>query len=216
MKPEDVAKLFKPFTQLDSSLSRRYEGTGLGLALVKKLVELHNGTVTVKSTIGQGSSFIVVLPWLQSLDYSQAPNVRLTENVLPPVLPEPEKTSSQLILLAEDNENNASVIMDLLDYHGYKVIQATHGGEVLPLAEEHHPDLIMMDIQMPVMDGLEVTRQIRSKPEHKDLPIIALTALAMDGDRERCLAAGANEYMSKPFNLNDLAGLIAKFLRRTE
>jgi signal transduction histidine kinase/ActR/RegA family two-component response regulator len=211
--PEDLQKLFRPFVQVDSRLSRQYEGTGLGLALVKKLVELHGGSIEVKSEPGKGSSFSFVLPWEQGLD-------GLTSQYLPEVeaVKQDKRTDGMApahgrILLAEDHESNVMAIEDFLKSHGYEVFTVNDGREVLSKIEEVAPDLILMDIQMPDMDGLEATVRLRADPRYTSIPIIALTALAMTGDRERFLEAGMNAYLSKPFRLTDLIQVIEKFLK---
>jgi PAS domain S-box-containing protein len=339
--PENLDKLFKPFVQLDSSLSRRYSGTGLGLALVRRVVELHGGCVSLESEVGKGSRFTVTLPWKepdkmrQSLregeqaewelpsihqalivEDSEAaaqqvarylaelgaaatihplgegsieaalrcrPDVIVLDLLLPnlsglevltqlkanpatkhiPVLvisvvdersraieqgaseyllkpisrqglqsvlskifseapqdshhtalvvmPQ-QKRSQPLILLAEDNEANISTMMDYLQIQGYHVTLARNGVEAVQMAKQQKPDLILMDIQMPEMDGLEATSRIRAEPDLATIPIIAITALAMPGDREKCLAAGANEYLTKPVGLKKLVNIIAQYI----
>ena len=119
---------------------------------------------------------------------------------------------SPLILLAEDNEANIATFSSYLQAKGYQIVLATDGQQAIDLAKLHHPDLILMDIQMPVIDGMEAIKQIRLNPDLVDIPIIALTALAMAGDRDRCLAAGANEYISKPVKLKQLDLLIQNLL----
>ncbi|NJR59493.1 MAG: response regulator [Cyanobacteria bacterium CRU_2_1] len=338
--PENMDKLFRPFIQLDSSLSRRYAGTGLGLVLVRRITELHGGSVTLESELGKGSRFTVNLPWIVSdrptsqtmhealsalalpsvnqalivedseiaanqvarylqeigaktlihplgegvLDAIQQsqPSVIILDLLLPdqsgldvlaalkanpltqsiPVIvisvidersrclelaaseyilkpisrqkfqyalrramTEPRSSMEQtalivtqtkpsqspLILLAEDNEANITTITDYLQAHGLQVALARNGLEAVHMAKQQSPDLILMDIQMPEMDGLEATRRIRSEVT-TEVPIIALTALAMPGDREQCLAAGATEYITKPVSLKQLANVIAKYL----
>ena len=115
-------------------------------------------------------------------------------------------------MIAEDNEANISTLTDYLEANGYRIIVAMNGEEAIALSETHQPDLILMDIQMPIMDGLSAIKLIRLNPNLADIPIIALTALAMAGDRERCLAAGANEYISKPIKLKALSQIIQSFL----
>jgi len=123
-----------------------------------------------------------------------------------------EELISPLILLAEDNEANIATFSTYLESKGYRFLLATDGQKAIDLAKLHHPDLILMDIQMPVMDGLEAIKQIRLDPNLVNIPIIALTALAMTGDRDRCLAAGANDYLSKPVKLRQLNLLIQEVL----
>lgn len=206
---EDKDKLFRPFVQIDSALNRQYEGTGLGLALVKSLVELHGGQVNCTSEVGVGSCFIVDLPRVivnSSAPESQ-PQADVTESN------PPDQTAAPLLLLVEDNEDNIVTVASYLEMKGNRLLVARNGQEALALAQAEHPDLILMDIQMPGMDGLEAIRQIRLLPDLKHIPIIALTALAMAGDRERCLAAGASDYLSKPVRLKQLSATIQQLLK---
>ena len=352
---EDAVKLFQAFTQIDSGLSRSQEGTGLGLALVAKLVELHGGSVSLESDPGQGSRFIVTLPlttapadettegtefirrgtngamvtplsvsspttspqnfrhalvieddptagkqlmrYLDELGLTSALHVcgwdsvetvlrerpdvilldlqmpgesgwvvltRLKEHpqtrdipvVIVSVVDEPEKSrargatahftkpvtrqqlaaffqrnaavqpsaatpqhpqpgtpqSGPIILLAEDNAANIQTVGGYLEKKGYAMNYAVNGLIAVTMAQELRPALILMDIQMPVMDGLTAIRAIRADVALQEIPIVALTALAMNGDRERCLAAGATDYMSKPVKLKELATLVERLL----
>ncbi|MBE9126549.1 MULTISPECIES: PAS domain S-box protein [unclassified Coleofasciculus] len=343
--PENLNQLFKPFVQLDSSLSRRYAGTGLGLALVRRIVDLHGGSVSLESELGKGSRFTVSLPWKKpesnqtviteieqrlgelptiqqalivedsdtsakqiarylaelgaaALIHSQGegttdivlrfdPDVIILDILLPnlsgwevlaqlkstpqtqgiPVLvisvvdeserafelgaseyllkpisrqpfqaaltrifagvpqradhtalvvtPQSEQ-ELPLILLAEDNEANIATLMDYLQIRGFRVILARNGMEAVEMTKQQKPNLILMDIQMPEMDGLEATRHIRAETDLTMIPIIAITALAMPGDREKCLVAGANDYMTKPVSLKKLMKLIAQYLEKTD
>ena len=341
---KDIQRLFKPFMQLDSSLSRAYEGTGLGLALVYRLVTLHEGSINVVSKVHQGSRFIITLPWHQQIDskpitpkkgkgtaplkwlkhaliiedspeatelitrYLQElgvqssiypkgteafekalqikPDVIILDILLPgengwdvlkklkqhpetrhiPVLiisivDDPEKgkamgasaylvkpisrralswalndasvekqkadhessnitpgitdaASRKTILLAEDNPANIETIADYLQASGYHVIKAADGEEALQKARIELPSLVLMDMQMPRMDGLEAIRRMRDDPVLQDIPIIALTALAMPGDRENSIKAGADEYLSKPISLKNLLASIEDMLEK--
>ncbi|MEG4912557.1 response regulator, partial [Microcoleus sp. B13-B4] len=123
-----------------------------------------------------------------------------------------QQGGSPLILLAEDNEANITTISSYLKAKGYRILLAKNGEEAIALAKSENPNLILMDIQMPGMDGLEAMQQIRCDPNLVDLPIVALTALAMTGDRDRCLAAGANDYLTKPVKLKQLASTIQQLL----
>jgi PAS domain S-box-containing protein len=341
----DQARLFQSFVQLDSSLSRQHPGTGLGLAVVRRLVELHGGGVTVESEPGKGSRFSVALPrrragvapgdapraaaglpderpralivedsapvaeqlaryvreaglvplihgggeGVVARAAAEQPRVILLDILLPaevgwqilgelkadprtqqipvvvvsvldreeegralgahahltkPVSRErllavlagiaqgspqarpapppsgggrpPEATAPRRILLAEDDETNVATVIDFLRARGHEVFVARNGEEAVRLAAELRPDLILMDVQMPVMDGLRATRAIRAHgPEGtRAVPIVAITALAMAGDRERCLAAGATEYLTKPVGLKRLASTIDDLLPR--
>jgi signal transduction histidine kinase/DNA-binding response OmpR family regulator len=207
--PKDLRRLFQPFVQLDSGLNRQYEGTGLGLVMVKQIAELHNGQVAVESVLGEGSHFTVALPYEIA-----EPNLRSLEPVTPFSRPIAKSKNAivPLILLAEDNEANIQTFKTYLSAYEYDVILAKNGVEAVEMAKEHHPDIILMDIQMPVMDGLEATRLIRADKDLAKVPIIALTARAMQGDEELCIAAGASEYLSKPVELEQLMGMIGRFL----
>lgn len=220
--PDDQQRLFQPFIQVDSSLAREYEGTGLGLALVMRLTELHGGTVSLESEVGKGSRFTVSLPRYPtgaSDEQGQQPFplIPATE-ALPPTLTEAPVHpvhSSKLILLAEDNEANIITVSDFLEVQGYQVVLARNGIEAVDAARLQQPALILMDIQMPKLDGLEAIRIIRAEKHLAHIPIIALTALAMNNDREQCLQAGATDYLSKPVRLKELAQLIEHHLDKT-
>ncbi|MFM2061516.1 MAG: hypothetical protein RLZZ507_1186 [Cyanobacteriota bacterium] len=342
---DDASKLFKPFVQVDSKLSRQYSGTGLGLALVRRLVELHDGTVGVTSELGKGSCFTVKLPYLQPskpemthptvfpqcslspentkvliiedtptaaeqvkryldeigmegvvypqgegaiaqilahqpafiiLDIqlphrsgwevlqlikahpetqtipviifsvvderSRGIELGAAEYLIKPIIrqqfhqvinqlrqpsitttnPEnitveevsPPNKQSPVILIAEDNEANIDTISNYLESRGYRLLVAQNGQEAIKLAKTHAPDLILMDIQMPHMDGLEATRLIRADQDLANIPIIALTGLAMPSDQEKCLQAGANEYLTKPVRLKQLTEIIHNLLNK--
>lgn len=205
---ENLDRLFSPFTQVDSRLNRQYEGSGLGLVLVLRLAEMHGGNVQVETEPGKGSRFTVSLPWHAQVStpieatqaYIEAP----TETV---------PNINGVVLLVEDNAFNVEAIGEYLKFKCYTLVLASNGIEALVKAEESNPDLILMDIQMPVMDGLEATRRLRADPRFKSTPIIALTALAMTGDRQRCIEAGATDYLSKPVSLKELAQKIEKLLQ---
>ena len=217
--PQDLGRLFQPFVQLDSTLNRQYEGTGLGLSLVQKLADLHGGSVQVESEFGKGSRFTVYLPFVPErttagegtqLDTELSANEQ-GERVSEPFERTPIRAT---VLIAEDNAANILTLGDYLEAHGYKIIVAHDGMEAVEKAEALNPEIILMDIQMPVMSGLEAMMRLRRQLRFTNTPIIALTALAMPGDRERCLQAGATEYMSKPVGLRNLANTIARLLEQ--
>ncbi|MEH1946353.1 MAG: PAS domain S-box protein [Nostoc sp.] len=340
--PEEIGKLFQPFIQLDSSLNRQYSGTGLGLALVQKIINLHGGTVLVSSEVGKGSCFTVRIPYhssdnllrtqvttslpsypllvenaqvliiedsvaaadqitrylsemgMQPIIYPQGegaveevlrvqpaliildlqlpnlsgwevlnqlktnPKTKDIPTIIISVVDEHSKGLAQgafeylvkpitraqlqltieklqhparsdspnlivvpeiflddpLILLAEDNQPNIDTMSAYLESRGYHLILANNGQQAIDLVRVQRPDLIVMDIQMPGMDGLEAIRHIRNDRQFVHIPIIALTALAMPGDRETCLAAGANEYLAKPVKLKQLVTTIQQLLGR--
>jgi PAS domain S-box-containing protein len=209
--PEDLQRLFRPFVQLDNGLNRHYEGTGLGLALVHKLTDLHGGSVHVESEVGKGSCFTINLPCECKQD-TETEFENLQPQSTSPVsqyggkigVPVQVDTQPGVILLAEDNMANILTIGEYVESYGYEVVVAHDGVEAITKAEQVNPGLILMDIQMPGMNGLEAISHLRADPRFAATPIIALTALAMPGDRERCIAAGANEYMSKPVSLKVL------------
>jgi PAS domain S-box-containing protein len=209
--PEDHPKLFQPFFQIDSALNRQYVGTGLGLPLVKRIVELHGGHVAVSSALGAGSTFDVDLPLL-SLASSTVGSIDTPESSEGDGL-SAASGSAPLILLAEDNEANITTVSSYLVAKGYRVMIARDGVEAVDMAMTAAPALILMDIQMPVMDGLEAMRIIRASSILASLPIIALTALAMDSDCERCLDAGADRYVSKPVTLRKLVLMVEELLK---
>ena len=214
---ENLQRLFQPFVQVQGSLNREYEGTGLGLALIQKLTDMHGGSVQVESEVGVGSQFIIILPLQKDLiapqEMIEAGGVpSAAEAAVEAKLSPSELAAQGLILLAEDNSANILTIGEYLKSHGYEIVVARDGLEAIQQAEAVNPEIILMDIQMPVMDGLEAIRRLRKDSRFAKTPIIALTALAMPGDRERCLEAGANEYMSKPVQLKSLVKTIEGLL----
>lgn len=202
--------LFEPFVQLDNDSTRRYSGTGLGLTLVKRMTELHGGKVSVESKPGEGSRFTITLPWSpEDNDAHHHKLPREHENEAPV---EREALAEKTVLLTEDNPANSAMVRDFLQLQGFRVVSAGSGTEALKLAYEQLPDVILMDIQLSDMDGLEVTRQLRKHPLLAKTPIIALTALAMPGDRERCLEAGMDDYLSKPAGLKEIYQRLLNYL----
>jgi len=209
---QDLPLLFQPFVQLDSNLARRSSGTGLGLSLVAKMTALHGGRVDVDSEVGKGSRFTIVLPWREkSLKTIQTEE----QNIDVQEIIQVNHNLSSTILLADDTYEVALMIQDYLQFLGYTVVTASNGLEAVAFVEASPPNLILMDIQMPEMDGLEASRKIRKNPAYDHIPIIALTALAMKGDRERCLEAGMDGYISKPINLSKLVGIIHPLLLKS-
>ena len=210
IKQADIGKLFQPFVQLDSGLSRKYEGTGLGLALSEKLVALNGGTISVESEglRGKGSKFIVTL-LAEVAESEDAPVSDLVDDAIV----QPTK-SRKRILVVEDNPANLETMVSFIELSGYEVLIANDGQEAIDRTRDAHPDLILMDIQLPVMDGLTATQVIRHDLGMTEIPIIALTALAMPGDKERCLAAGADLYLTKPVRLRSLVETVGKMLER--
>lgn len=202
--------LFDPFYQLDNFMTRKSEGTGLGLAITKKLIELMHGTIGVRSKLGEGTVFRFSID-MQLADFDERPEAEATAEVVQVVISPPDVFSPPRILVAEDNKVNQLVMERLLSRLGRGSDLAEDGVQALELAERSPYDIILMDIRMPRMDGFEATRQIRQAPERYGKPyIIAVTANAMQGDRERCLDAGMDEYMNKPVDSKRLAVLLAE------
>ena len=207
----DLTLLFRPFVQLDSRLAREAPGTGLGLALVAQMVRLHGGSVNVESQPGEGSRFTVTLPWEPALATDAELRMRNTGKFR---AIRPEAKDRPIILLIEDTREATVMVTDYLQMAGYQVLSARDALTGMDLAKRTRPDLILMDVQLPGMDGLEATRRLRANPDFRTIPIIALTALAMPGDRERCLAAGVTDYVTKPISLKKLAAMIEDYLLR--
>ena len=209
---QDISKLFHTFVQIDSALNRKYAGTGLGLSLVKRIAEIHNGSVLLESKVNEGSKFTIRLPYQQQDGFG--PHLEeLSLLISTPFTSEIPISISPLILIVDDNDANLATTWSYLESRGYRLSAAKDGLEAVKAANIENPDLILMDIQMPKMDGLAAIKAIRSNPELVSIPIIALTALAMSGDREKCLEVGANEYLTKPVKLKNLFLTIQKLLK---
>lgn len=207
----DYDRLFESFVQLDSSLTREYGGTGLGLALVKQIATMHGGSISVVSTPGQGSQFMLRLPSSHGTLSFPSEATPAGDQPLPlQLIPHPAH-----ILVAEDDPANRNLLLDVLQSLQYIVTTACNGREAIQKALDDPPDLIVMDVQMPGIDGLEAMRQIRSHANLSHCPIIALTALVMPGDRDRCLRAGATAYMAKPLSMEGFTHLIQHLLQTT-
>jgi CheY-like chemotaxis protein len=196
-----MSRLFQSFSQVDASTTRKYGGTGLGLAICKHLAELMGGGIWAESVPGEGSSFYFTIQAEASIEpypklHGDRPDLTLD-------LSDQEIQKGLRILLAEDNLVNQKVAIKMLERLGYTADVAADGREVLAALESRPYDVVLMDVQMPEMDGLEATRSIRSTACHQPY-IIAMTAHAMKGDREECLDAGMNDYISKPVRIEEL------------
>jgi len=214
LNAEQRAKLFKPFEQADSSTTRKYGGTGLGLAISRGLVELMGGQIGADSAPGRGSRFWVVLPLAQgdtgmparSADQDPLPDANAFASWLL------ANRSGCHVLLAEDNTLNQEIASELLQNVGLRVTIAQNGQEAVTMAGQAHFDLILMDLSMPVMGGLEAAATIRTLPGQAATPILALTANAFKEDRQRCLEAGMNDHLAKPVTPTTLYQALARWL----
>jgi PAS domain S-box-containing protein len=212
---EARARLFRAFVQLDARLAREHEGSGLGLVLVDRLVALHGGRVDLESEPGHGSRFTVVLPWVhRDADVTSPAGRRRNLPEAPPPSRREAPAAGTKVLLVEDNDTQRSLFEEALRARGFVVEAARNGAEALGKAEAFDPDLVVMDVQMPGMDGLEATRRLRETPALKGTPVLALTALVMPGDRERCREAGVDEYLAKPVSLESLVQSVGRLARR--
>ncbi len=198
------SRIFDKFEQGDSSRSRRYGGTGLGLAVVKQLAEAMGGRVGVESEPGRGSRFWVDLPLAEAGEMASIPTV-----------PGGNDRLTGRILVAEDNLVNQRLLVRVLEKHGLAVDVAGDGAAAVTAALQFPYDAILMDCQMPLMDGLEATRQIRAQLPRR-VPILALTANAFPGERERCLGAGMDDFVSKPFKIKELMERLSRWIRSAE
>jgi len=204
--------IFEAFAQAKSSTSRKYGGTGLGLTIVKRLIELQGGSIVINSKPGIGTEVTFVLSFktdkTERLDASDESQDK--EQAFAGI-------KGLKVLLAEDNPVNQLVTMDLLDSVGVQVVLANNGAEALESLESDEFDVVLMDIQMPVMDGHQAMKHIRAEmdPKKRNIPILALTAHATEGEMEKCKRAGASDYLPKPFNPQDLFSKIAVLARRS-
>jgi CheY-like chemotaxis protein len=202
---ESLELMFNAFQQADSSISRRYGGTGLGLPIARTLAERMGGTLRARSEEGLGSVFTLEIP------------LALYKQKLPVItqrLPADQGGGmGRNVLLVEDNPVNQTVIEAMLRSLGFTVSVAVDGAQAVRSAESLMFEAILMDCRLPVMDGYEATREIRKLPGCDNVPIIALTANALQGDREACLTAGMNDYLAKPFKRNDLQQILQRWVQ---
>jgi CheY-like chemotaxis protein len=197
---EHLPRLFDMFTQVDTSLERSRDGLGIGLTLVKTLVEMHGGTVAVRSEgVGHGSEFTVRLP------IATLPAVATSR----PVAREPVSSIPRRILIVDDNEDGAESLAMLLELAGHETHQAHDGVSAIEAADRIRPDVVLLDIGLPGLNGYEVCRRIRSEPWGKDLVLVALTGWGQDEDRQQSRNAGFDEHMVKPVDHDVLQSFLA-------
>ncbi len=201
--PEYVEHIFSPFSQADTSFTRLYGGTGLGLVITQKIMQKLHGQIRVESQLDKGSTFYgtATLPMAEDASETQEKNLTMVNGV-------PAK-----LLLVEDNEINQMVAQEILEQVGYKVSIANNGLEALEMLEKESFDLVLMDIQMPIMDGLTAARKIREQEKFRSLPIVALSAHALEEDVQKSLAHGMNEHATKPINPKKLYKTIAYWIK---
>ena len=210
LRPEQQEKIFEAFEQADSSTTRKFGGTGLGLAINRRLAQLMGGEVGVDSTLGQGSNFWITVHMGKrefAVDHEELPVVDVKAALVP-------NCKGKRVLVAEDDSINQEVMKLMLATVGLYPDLADDGAEALRMAGETQYDLIFMDMQMPELDGLEATRRIRLLPTGRTVAIVATTANAFEEDRERCLSAGMNDFVSKPVNPEALFGVLLRWLQK--
>ena len=205
---EKQESIFNPFEQVDATTTKRFGGTGLGLAIARQMVELMGGKIWVESKYGQGSSFFFTIPLVEA--------ATSIEEVEEQDIWEINFSPDNVVLVAEDNKMNQELMTDLFEQLHIKFNLAENGEEAINKTMELKPDLILMDMHMPKMDGLEATRKIRDIEEFKDLPIIAVSADGLIEQQHRAMDAGINEYVTKPVDFNKLLPILAKHLRKDE
>lgn len=225
MTPEEIENLFQPFTQADSTVTRRFGGTGLGLSISKHIVEMMGGKITVESKAGSGSTFSFTAAFsisrdidgqghkmqMQCFDEHQASTGKMSEDIfLETVI---AKIKGAKILLVEDNRINQQVAKEILEEAELVIDIAENGKEALDRVVNGYYDLVLMDIQMPVMGGYEATSIIKKERRFRDLPVIAMTAHAMNGAKQLCLEAGMDDYVSKPIEPHELFSVLEKWIK---
>ncbi|MCG6550919.1 MAG: response regulator, partial [Candidatus Magnetominusculus sp. LBB02] len=208
MSKEGMAKLFRPFEQIDGSLSRKYEGTGLGLAMVKRLVELHGGTIEVASEEGKGSMFTFRIPYREQGILQTSPTEIETERVemeTAAPTPVPEQAKQPLVLIVEDDDNSAQLIRIQLESEGYRTVRAVSADRGLTIALQEVPDLITLDIMLPDMHGLDFLKKMKENAELRHIPVVIISLVA---DRSKGFSLGASDVLQKPVTRDDLIAAV--------
>lgn len=215
--PEHRKKIFEPFHQVENSSTRQHGGSGLGLAISQKLVGLLGGTIDVESASGKGTTFSLRLPRAQKFPTAKTSERASQQEVKRKKKGFIDQTTARMkgkarILVVEDNENTRYAMQFLLENEGYQVDFADGGEQALLAAQHHKPQLILLDIMMPGMDGYQVTRMLKAQKQLAHIPVIAVSARAMKGDRELALAAGCDDYLTKPFERKDILAMVERWL----
>ncbi|MDJ0677959.1 MAG: hybrid histidine kinase/response regulator HrmK [Calothrix sp. MO_167.B42] len=210
------SQLFQPYCQIANAVTIRGEGTGLGLVVTKKLTEIHGGWIEVESDVDKGSQFTIALPLIPTPALQQLPKLAQkneTQQEQPVVQASvPLSPAAADILLLEDDLPNAQMMQIYLEKLGYRVTWVKSAAEVWQVLTQMSPSVILIDIQLPQSNGLELVQQLRRHQQYREIPLIAQTAMAMKGDRETCLRAGVNDYISKPIDLYQLEKIVAKYV----
>jgi ammonium transporter len=206
IEKEQLEHIFDEFHQVDRKRDEALGGAGIGLALSRRLVEMHGGSIGVESEKGKGSTFWFIIPHNKNI----APEGKAPDNTSEAV--PMTQSIKHKILVVEDNEVNLAMVLEMLTLNDFEVFVARNGQEGVDLAKSCHPDLILMDIRMPVMDGLEATKLIKKMSQFANTPVIALTASAGEEDKESCLSAGCEEHVAKPIQSKELLELIGRYL----
>ena len=211
--PADHERVFAPFTQVDASSTRRHGGTGLGLAIVAELVRAMGGSVSIESELGRGSTFVVTMALAYAVRRATADSIREK----PAERPHPAETSAASpegpdtrlrVLVVEDTRANQELVKRALGRRGHVVEVAEDGRQAVDFVSRAAFDVVLMDLQMPVMDGFQATAAIRAMPDAGQVPIIALTAHATADDRDRCRAAGMDDFLPKPLDITKLVEMV--------
>jgi signal transduction histidine kinase len=218
LSEDDQEKIFHEFYQADGSYARRYQGTGLGLALVRRMMSLHGGSVTVTSRLGHGASFQCVFPDAKNC-LSPAPSV-VAQEAPPPAAPSAavrvDVSRGSTVLVVEDNPVNRRLARNVLRSRGYRVLEADTGEEGIEIARSELPHLILMDLQLPGLDGIEATRRLKADPRTCAIPVVALSARVEATDEARAREAGCAGYIAKPIRLSRFPQQVGSYLASEE
>lgn len=211
MTSDQIAKLFEEFSQADGSIAQRFGGTGLGLAISRRFCRMMGGDITAASKPGVGSRFTIRLPATRGA----SEGIRDAATNQETLVLSPARRAGKRILYVEDNEDNVFVLRSRLHEAGFSVLVAADGEQGIAMAAAERPDLVLMDLSLPVLDGWEATRRLKRSPETKEIPVIALTSHAMKGEQEKAIAAGCDDFDTKPVEILRLLAKIDAMLART-
>ncbi len=211
IEPEEQQKIFAEFHQTQTAREGHFGGTGIGLSLARRLVELHGGQIFVKSATGKGSTFWFTLPQTEAKRDEEPQREDAQREDAPARLA--GQFAGRRILVVEDNEVDLIMILDMLHVFGFETTVARNGREAMEAAKTCDPELVLMDLRMPVMDGFETTKSLRAVPAFKDLPIVALSASVDKAALERAMEAGCDAHLPKPVQSMELAEMLQRFLK---